>query len=158
MSDVIRCANCRRLFHPSPRVKNQRYCGLPACQRARKAAWQRERMKTDPDYQDNQRRCRKIWTRTHPQYWKTYRSNHPQYVCRNRTRQNGRDQLRRLHRLAKMDASTGDSFLKPGRYFLIPQGGDLAKMDALRQKILLIPMTSDHLAKKDGIAFSNPRR
>lgn len=153
MNELIRCAHCRRVFRPEPRVKNQRYCGLVACQRARKALWQREKMKTDSDYQDNQRRCQREWAEAHRQYWGEYRRTHGQYVLRNRILQKGRDRVRRLRRLAKMDASMPVSPVKPGGYYLIPQGRDLAKMDALKQKILLIPMLYKDLAKKDAIAF-----
>lgn len=156
MNELIRCAHCRRLFRPNPRVKNQRYCGHFSCQRARKALWQREKMKTDPDYQDNQRRCRKQWAEAHRQYWREYRRTHGQYVLRNRVLQKGRDRVRHLRRLAKMDASTPVSLVKPGSYYLVPQGGDLAKMDALKQKILLIPIGYKDLAKKDTIAFTGP--
>jgi hypothetical protein len=151
MNNSIRCSDCKCLFRPNPRVKNQRYCSRQACQRARKALWQREKMKSDPDYQDNQRRCRKEWAEGHPQYWREYRRTHTQYVLRNRLLQKGRDRLRLL---AKMDTSVPVSVVKPGGYYLIPDGRDLAKMDALKQKILLIPMPCKGLAKKDVIAFS----
>ena len=36
MISRIRCAHCRRLFEPNPRVKNQRYCEDEPCQRAGK--------------------------------------------------------------------------------------------------------------------------
>jgi hypothetical protein len=101
--------------------------------------WQRDKMKTDPDYQDNQRRCRKQWVEAHPRYWSEYRRTHPPYVLRNRVLQKGRDRLRRL---AKMDASTLLSPVKPGAYYLVPQGSNLAKMDALTQKIFLIPIAA----------------
>lgn len=156
MNDSIRCAHCKGLFRPDPRVKNQRYCGRSVCQRARKALWQRQKMKTDPDYQDNQRRCRKQWSEAHRQYWREYRRTHGQYVVRNRMLQKGRDRVRHLRRLAKMDASTQVSFVKPGGYYLVPEGRDLAKMDALKQKILLIPIGYKDLAKKDAIAFHSP--
>ena len=157
MNELIRCAHCRRLFRPNTRVKNQRYCGRSVCQRARKALWQREKMKTDADYQDNQRRCRKQWAEAHRQYWREYRRTHGQYLVRNRMLQKGRDRVRRLRRLAKMDASTPVSLVKPGGYYLVPEGRDLAKMDALKQKILLIPIGYKDLAKEDSIAFAATR-
>jgi hypothetical protein len=110
-------------------------------------------METDPDYQDNQRRCQKQWVEAHRQYWREYRRTHTEYVLRNRVLQKGRDHVRRL---AKMDASTPASFVKSGIYYLIPERRDLAKMDALTQKILLISMPYTDLAKKDSIAFGGP--
>jgi len=81
-------------------------------------------MKSDPDYQDNQRRCRKESAERHPQYWREYRRTHRAYVLRNRLLQNGRDRVRLL-----------------------------AKTDALKEKIFLIPMPYKDLAKKDTMAF-----
>jgi hypothetical protein len=50
-----------------------------------------------------------------------------------------------------MDASDEISLIKPGSYYLIPAKGDLAKMDALSQKVYLIPTGYTDLAKKDSI-------
>jgi len=49
------CIHCGKSIKPNPRVKNQRYCSEKACQRARRASWQRQKMANDPDY----RRIRK---------------------------------------------------------------------------------------------------
>ena len=35
-----RCAHCRQVFIPNPRVKNQQYCDRQICQNVRKAKWQ----------------------------------------------------------------------------------------------------------------------
>lgn len=150
MNELIRCAHCRCLFLPNPRVKNQSYCSLPGCQRARRAKWQREKMKTDPDYHDNQQRCRKQWAEANRSYWRDYRRTHPQYTLQNLILQRGRD---RALRLAKMDVSDPALPVKPAAYYLIPQRCNLAKMDALTQKIFLIPAPYNDLAKKDSIAF-----
>jgi len=136
MNLMIRCAHCRRFFHPDPRVKNQRFCGSAACQRARKTPWQRQKMATDPDYKENQRVCRKEWQKRHPHYWRSYRSRSPEYFRRNRLLQRVRDRTRSIKGLAKMDASRPFSLVKPGAYYLIPH---LATMDALAQKVLVIP-------------------
>ncbi len=134
---MIRCAHCRGLFVRNPRVKNQRYCGKGVCQRARKNLWQRKKMATGPDYQANQRDCQREWHKHHPGYWRAYRDRHPEYCRRNRLLRKHRDRKRCVQDLAKMDASNGISSFKPGTYYLIPQ---LAKMDALAQKVQLIPI------------------
>jgi hypothetical protein len=136
MNSTIRCAHCRRSFHPDPRVKNPRFCGSAVCQRARKTLWQRQKMSTDPDYKENQRACQREWQKHHPHYWRTYRARHPGYCQRNRLLQRLRDRKRRIKGLAKMDASRLFPLVKPGTYYLIPQ---LAKMDAWAQKVLVIP-------------------
>ena len=143
MKRQIRCAHCRCLFLPNPRVKNQRYCSSRACQIVRKRLWQREKMATDPDYKQNRHDCQRTWCSRNPDYWKGYRLNHPAYTRRNRELQNVRDK-RRSHRrmgLAKMDALKSFSTVKQGTYYLVPDSVSLAKMDASAQKVCLISVS-----------------
>ena len=155
MNQKIRCANpqCRRLFHPNPRVKNQQYCDKKDCQRARKRRWQRQKMKDDPDYQDDHRDAQQCWIEQNRDYWRRYRALHPDYVKRNRLLQRKRDRKRRD--LAKMDALGDFSPVKAGSYYLIPAKENLAKMDALSHKYFLIPSSYPFLAKKDSLDFSS---
>lgn len=132
-----RCLHCRCLFVFNPRLKNQRYCGRSECQRVRKRLWQRQKMAADADYQQNQRAAQKLWQQEHPEYWRQYRERRPDYAENNRRLQRQRDQ--RLRALAKMDASGRRNRIKAGTYYLLPESTDLAKMDALAQKITLIP-------------------
>ena len=53
--EQILCVYCGDLFEASPRHKNQIACKKPECQRARKADWQRHKMKIDPVYKASQR-------------------------------------------------------------------------------------------------------
>jgi hypothetical protein len=62
-------------------------------------------MATDPDYQTNQRDCQRAWQKSHPDYWRQYRSQWANTRERNRLLQQHRDTKRRLRVLAKMDAS-----------------------------------------------------
>ena len=151
MNQKIRCANptCRGLFLPNPHVPNHRYCNKKDCQRVRKRRWQREKMKNDPEYRDNQRDAQQCWMEQNRDYWRRYRERHPGYVKRNRLLQRERDRSRRLSRLAKMDASKDISSIKPGTYYLISAKSHLAKMDPLPPKYFLIPQTYPFLAKKD---------
>ena len=134
--DRKRCRHCQSIFLPDPRVKNQEYCNRPECRQAKKALWQREKMRRDPDYQADHRDAQKNWLKHHPDYWKTYRARHPSYVQTNKQKQKKRDHKRRLKNLAKMDSIMPLSFIKLGTYFISP---DLAKMDAKGQKIFIIP-------------------
>ena len=141
MSRQTRCAHCRCRFVPNPRIKTQRFCSAKPCQQARKTKWQRHKMAIDPDYQANQRDGHSAWRKRHRDYWRQYRQRRPDYRERNRVLQTHRDQKRRPSMLAKMDALSPVSFVKPGIYHLIPEVGEhLAKMDALSQKYRLIPM------------------
>jgi hypothetical protein len=131
-----RCAQCGCPLDLNPRVKNQRYCGKKGCQRARKRLWQKGKMATDPDYRANQQECNKAWRDRNPDYWRNYRKNHPRYGERNRLLQ----KTRRCRRVAKMDASSADSFVSTGTYWLIPEKG-VAKMDAFARKVVLVAVT-----------------
>ncbi len=90
-----RCAHCGRLYHPSPRVKKQRYCSADECQRERRNRAQRERRKWDKDHRGNDRDSRKRWAEKNPDYWKEYRKNRPKYTEKNRVRQRRRNQQRK---------------------------------------------------------------
>lgn len=153
MSQKIRCANpkCRSLIVPDPRVKGQRYCSKKECWRFRKRQWQRQKIKDDPEYRDNQRDAQQCWMEQNRDYWGRYRDQHPGYVKRNRLLQRERDRSRRLAHLAKMDASRDIYPIKPGSYYLISAKRDLAKMDALSPKYFLIPQAYPFLAKKDSM-------
>jgi hypothetical protein len=142
MNRTIRCAHCRCLVLPNPRVKTQRFCSNKACQRARKAQWQRDKLATDPDYRANHRDCQHHWQHQHPQYWRQYRQQRADYRERNRLLQQYRDRKRRLRPLAKMEALEPVTSIQPGIYHLIPAvGPHLAKMDVLSQKCHVIPIT-----------------
>jgi hypothetical protein len=135
-----RCAHCGCPLDLNPRAKNQRYCGKKKkCQRARKRSWQKKKMATDPDYRANQQECNKAWRDRNPDYWRTYRKDHPEYAEKNRLLQKAR-RSRQNSCVAKMDVSDTDLLFKTGTYWLIPKDG-VAKMDAFAQKVVLIPVT-----------------
>lgn len=153
-----RCKHCHRKFIPNPRVKDQLYCSRMICQRVRKRQWQQRKMATDADYRRNQKDCQQNWQRNNPDYWTRYRNGHPQYCERNRQLQKLRDARRKAKRLAKMDALKRLKHIKPGGYYLVPIVADLAKMDALLQKIYVIPDGCTNKAKscKKGLDRQPP--
>jgi hypothetical protein len=139
MNVKVHCVHCGCLFEANPRIKNQRYCGSKDCQRARKRAWQKEKLATDPDYKSNQRDCQKDWHIRHPRYYRLYRLQNAKSAERNRMLQRVRDSRRRSSRfLAKMDALKSAPVKESGQFYLLPV---LAKMDASTQKVILIPVT-----------------
>ena len=71
------CAHCGQAFQPRPQVPNQSYCSSAECQRARKLRWQQDKLRTDPDYRDNQRDAQRAWFDRHPGYWRAYRAANP---------------------------------------------------------------------------------
>jgi hypothetical protein len=113
----ILCVYCGDLFEASPRHKNQIACKKPECQRARKAEWQRHKIRTDPAYKASQEISQKQWARANPDYWKRYRMSHPEKTERNRLLQAIRNRKARSKDtgikmdtplIAKMDALGGD--------------------------------------------------
>ncbi len=75
MDQKIRCANrsCRRLFLPNPRVKNHQFCDREGCQRVRRNRWQQQKMKDDPEYQEDQKESQQCWVEQNHDYWRKYR-------------------------------------------------------------------------------------
>ena len=144
MEEIV-CCNCGDVFERSVRHKNQCYCPKPECQRARKAAWKRYKMHSDPDYKFNQTLSNKKWAKANPGYWKAYRQWHPEKAERNRMLQTIRNRRRsstpqnRSNEalIAKVDASIVNKFKVVGQYWLVPV---IAKVDALKVNIFDIPM------------------
>ncbi|MBW1916355.1 MAG: hypothetical protein JRI86_15720 [Deltaproteobacteria bacterium] len=141
----IECVYCGDFFEGSPRHKNQTACKKRKCQNAKKAAWQRHKMKTDPDYRANQKSSQKRWLQDNPGYWKKYRRKNPEKTERNRILQSVRNgKIRSTDRIAKMDssliakmdASNPDRFEIVGQFWMVPV---IAKMDASKVNILRIP-------------------
>lgn len=129
--EEVSCCNCGGYFIPDPRQKQPKYCRKPACQRARKAAWQREKMRCDRDYQANQKRCQQDWFKANPGYWKRYREEHPEQAERNRVLQRVRNRKRRALAGVGQDIPSADRAVKMDASLI-------AKMDALKVNIYRI--------------------
>ena len=139
--EKIPCCQCGEYFIHDPRQKNQRYCSKKGCQRARKAAWQRKKMKSDPDYRANQKQSQSDWQNKNADYWKRYRGSHPEQANRNRHLQRIRNKRRHCQGIVKMDASviakmdasvlgkSSDKSWLPGSFWLVPV---IAKMDVIK--------------------------
>lgn len=125
-----RCVACGQLFQPRPQVPQQSYCSAPDCQRERRRQWQRGKLRTDPDYQDNQARAQQAWSQRNPDYWREYRESHPEYVERNRVQQHDRNAKTMAGPIAKMDVSNHVTPLPSGIYHLrLATDAGIAKMD-----------------------------
>jgi hypothetical protein len=93
--DQRRCIGCRVRFIPA-RNPNQRYCSKTACQRKRRCTYQKERVRQDSDYRENQCAAEQNWHKRHPDYWRCYRKGRPEQMKKNRIAQQHRDKRRRL--------------------------------------------------------------
>ena len=141
MTSEFICKNCHKLKPANIRLKgNQEYCSDPECQRARKAAWQKDKMANDPQYRAQQIECIRKWRKNRPldKYQKQYRQEHPQYVERNRElqriRNNQRAKQLEFRKIVKMDPLKRPSE-KSSIYLMNPYKmdsfGKIVKMDAL---------------------------
>ncbi|MGD9007801.1 MAG: hypothetical protein PVG41_07760 [Desulfobacteraceae bacterium] len=138
--EKIPCVHCGKFF--IPRNREQNYCTEPECQRARKAAWQRYKMKTDADYRTQQKLSHQKWLQNTPDYWKRYRRRNPDKTLRNRTLQHIRNRRNRQvgqnpsqPLIAKMDARKSCHFDLVGQFYLVPV---IAKMDVSKVNIYTI--------------------
>ena len=131
------CIHCKQPFNQSPRHKTQTYCQHPVCKRARKARWQRDKMKSDPDYRLNQKDAMRNWRKNNLGYYKQYRKNNPDKAHVNRVSQALRRAGVRMsmvnklakeasNEVAKMDASNAYKIGLYGMFLLFA----VAKMDA----------------------------
>lgn len=141
--DQIPCVHCGTFFIPRNRIQN--YCTQPACQRARKAAWQRYKIKTDADYRTQQKLSHQKWVGDSVGYWKRYRQRHPDKAERNRALKHIRNRRRRQPAkpppaalIAKMDARKSCNFDLLGQFYLVPV---IAKMDVSKVNIYSISKT-----------------
>jgi len=107
--EPVPCFHCATMF--IPRNLKQYCCSRPECKRARKANWQRIKMKTDPDYRTAQKLSNQKWADKNPDYWRTYREQNPEKALRNRMLQAIRNRRRPVGKkfeglpIAKMDAT-----------------------------------------------------
>ena len=131
--EEVPCLHCGTFF--IRRNKRQNYCSYPACQRARKAARQRHKKQTDPEYRESQRISNKKWQKANPGYWKQYRKDNPEKASRNKALQRIRNRSHRpptstpVKMIAKMDARKPSVAGISGHYWLVPEN---AKMDVAK--------------------------
>lgn len=146
MATTFVCINCHRLMPANIRLKgNQEYCSATACQRVRKAAWQKLKMANDPDYHSQQFEYVRQWRKNHPahQYQKQYRLDHPEYVKTNRELQLIRNQKRSVllsfQKIVKMDTLNANQLKKSNtcimKPFKVDDTGKIVKMDPLLAQI-----------------------
>ena len=68
-----KCINCGKDIILIPQISKQTYCSSDECQKKRKTNWQKQKLKTDPDYKENQIRAQKAWANRNKDYWQKYR-------------------------------------------------------------------------------------
>ena len=141
--EPIPCVHCGTFF--IPRNCKQNYCTKPGCRRARKAAWQRYKLKYDDDYRSQHHLSHQKWLQTKPGYYRSYRRRNPDKVQRNRALQTIRNRRNRQRfgskkladtpLIAKMGARKFCHFNMIGQFYLVPV---IAKMEVSRVNIYTI--------------------
>lgn len=150
------CEHCQQPFKRYKNRKNQRYCGRTECQKARKNKWKRQKIEKDAAFRAYHNQTNKDWRQMSPEYWKEYRSKHPEKAERNRILQRVRNQKRRLKTktgettgripksiskvdaselIAKVDVLKSNNHQVFNQFWLVPV---IAKVDVLKAHILLI--------------------
>ena len=69
------CVNCGKTFKPLPQAPKQTYCSSLDCQKYRRRKWQESKLRTDPDYRENQASAQKAWANRNQDYWRKYRES-----------------------------------------------------------------------------------
>ncbi len=153
------CVSCKKPFIKNPRQKNQKYCSSPSCQKARKALWQKDKVRSDPKYKSEQVQANKDWHHKKPDYWKNYRKKNPQKKLRNTLLQKKRNHIRYLKRIgsdsrnhetepkkmiAKMDVLKTNRNTAFAECWVIPV---IAKMDVLKG---YLSVNYDYLKQKES--------
>jgi hypothetical protein len=134
-----RCLSCGQPFESRPQSPLQEYCSEKTCQKERRRRWQLNKRHTDPDYKDNQIRAQQAWADANPNYWRDYRSSHPEYVENNRAKQRRRSQRSASEILTEMHTPSRRFDPKGGLYLLIDESSDdVAKKDAWLVRLTLV--------------------
>lgn len=95
------CPYCHQPFDPSPFHPRQTVCLSPECQSRRRSDYHSKKIASDPDYRQVCLESQKKWRERHPDYQRSYRSRHEAYAERNRQKQWGRNQKRKLSLIVK---------------------------------------------------------
>lgn len=126
MAKTFICLNCHLEKDANSHLREQSYCGMHECQKARKRIWQKQKMASDPDYRETQSNNLKDWRKNKPlhEYQRTYRFENPKYVKANRKKQKARNRKRQKQNksasrnvIVKMDALT---YGKSDAYVALP--------------------------------------
>jgi hypothetical protein len=134
---------------------DQRHCGAPECQKARKNAWRREKYAQDSDYRANQRDSTNAWLDEQggsAAYHREYRSRRKNPSPSGSASEQS-PSSRLLPASAKRDAELPESALPSGVYTLVPVqlDGD-AKRDTLLVEIAVVPRSYGSITNIDPMA------
>ena len=137
--NLITCINCGDEVIGNIYCKDQKYCTAPDCQKARKANWKKQRMKTDENFKKKQYESSIKWRKENSDYWKKYRKKNPDKALINRELQNIRNkkptnpeiqqETVTTKKIAKVDALKTPFSLYLSDFYWLQK---IAKVDALK--------------------------
>lgn len=136
--NLRRCRYCQCTFRPSKFQPRQEVCSQPDCQRQRRGDYHRSKVATDPEYRDVCRDSARKWREQHPDYWKQYRHSRPAAAEQNRSRQQIRDQRRRLCHLANNNSALDLKRTAAEVWLLAPGASDLANNNSAPGQVWII--------------------
>lgn len=146
---TFRCRHCRASRRR--RSAEQKYCGAPGCQKARKNAWRRAKYAADPDYRSNQRESDRAWIESQggaAEYHRKYRERLRKSRSEEQVEANPAPRVHSANRDAEPSESPVDSTV----YVLVPADAALcANSDAVLAKLVMIPKTCDGFANIDSL-------
>jgi hypothetical protein len=64
-----RCPYCQQVFQPDPYHPQQRVCSQPTCQSQRRSDYHRQKIASDPVYQQVCLESPRKWRKAHPDYF-----------------------------------------------------------------------------------------
>jgi hypothetical protein len=143
-----KCQSCGKSFKPCPQVPNQTFCSDAKCQRTRRRQWQQNKLKSDPDYRENQSRAQRAWLDQNPGYWRDYRRSRTQPVKQNQQGERPSRAKSLRSSAAKMDVSLGSSPPPAGLYVIKPIKAFTGEVGGT-WLVEMTPVCSDSLCKKD---------
>jgi len=152
MARIFRCKHCGKIFKRNPRLKSsQRYCYEVACQQERKNTWERVKIKTNESYRQRRQASKRRWRKQHSAhtYQRQYRERHPEYIDKNREKQQQRNtrrkDLQESAMIVKTDALSQQRPINPGLYALLPWDNrgmeKIVKTDALMVQLTVLQYT-----------------
>lgn len=152
-----RCVHCHRWFRPNRRkISIQKACLKRRCQKRRHRDNCRTWREKNPEQDQSRRGKVRGWAAAYPDYWRRYRTDHPDYVRLD----NGR--RRRARRIA-VGAAKRDSIkaisVEKLRELQEMGAGPAAKRDSLDRRVdglLDYLIWKESAAKRDAALFSAP--
>jgi hypothetical protein len=149
------CRLCQCSFRPSRFHPEQAVCAAAECQQRRRREYHRDKIARDSVYHQVCNDSSQKWRAVNPGYWKRYREAHPDQAAQNRTRQQTRDQKRRVRDLANNTLALDLKSCAAGVWLFGPTAGHLANNTLATTQVFIVEGLSQrprNLANNNALA------